>query len=838
MTRFNGDMGVMPDYSSNGSSKKSAEPAPVKLPGKVTTPRGIADVLQVLSSILLRLTIYIFLRWIPARGSVPTIPTLYAIYVLSWLWHDIRFRARLRSVAKATQAAAGASDLQDLAERVDVKHESGNGTDIHREAIDQGAGLLSAPVATKAVAVENIAKTPTAADLAYQSASWPSFGGILSNLIFGVSTRSRRWNFWSLLAHTVLFALFVDSFISPFLFPSYYEYNLHFARVGALGPTDAKIHVRYPHPLPIMDGLQEDIVDEAGMAALRDSSILNPEPLRIVWREASDAPEYAKANAGGLGYAMPSEVKRWERGPLLRLTDSSDWVAIGHLQNLWPATRYEWRLMFAHNSTFTPYPATSRFFTTFPDPRLASSSLVRDKGDDAIENKNPVDDPNHFTFATSSCIKPDFPYHPAQFIGWNWLLRLAGIGVEEGGITQRNRIPGFDLMANRLVNRHGGDAAIRFFLQLGDFIYADVPRVRKPTRAAYRQLYRNVYASASFRRVFASVPVFGVGDDHEHRNDYSGEEESVRDPSGLDAAMTAWKEYVASANPEPLEPGENYYTFRYGDSAFFVLDTRMRRTPASEPDNEAKSMLGEDQKDALMRWLGAVNQTATFKFIISSVPFNTLWGGPLDWDGQYDTWSAYFTERQQILDVLEHVPNVIVLSGDRHEFASVGLRQTVTEFSTSPLSMFYLPVRTLAEENARGPPGEEKLYKYLPDGNYKWTEFEVDTRNAAAPRVHATVVIDGSEAWKVTVVGVPVRPIPAQIGDRLCSGKGGASRISCLLARYFGLNNRGPVASRSGSSSSAAEAEAQEEVAAQAVTETEPAAVAYEAPVPREEDDP
>jgi alkaline phosphatase D len=32
------------------------------------------------------------------------------------------------------------------------------------------------------------------------------------------------------------------------------------------------------------------------------------------------------------------------------------------------------------------------------------------------------------------------------------------------------------------------------------------------------------------------------------------------------------------------------------------------------------------------------------------------------------------TERDAIMDVLEHVPNVIVLSGDRHEFAAASIR--------------------------------------------------------------------------------------------------------------------------------------------------------------------
>lgn len=49
-----------------------------------------------------------------------------------------------------------------------------------------------------------------------------------------------------------------------------------------------------------------------------------------------------------------------------------------------------------------------------------------------------------------------------------------------------------------------------------------------------------------------------------------------------------------------------------------------------------------------------------------------------------DTWAAFLSERDAIMDVLEYVPNVIVLSGDRHEFAAASLRTTVTEFSTSP----------------------------------------------------------------------------------------------------------------------------------------------------------
>jgi alkaline phosphatase D len=139
---------------------------------------------------------------------------------------------------------------------------------------------------------------------------------------------------------------------------------------------------------------------------------------------------------------------------------------------------------------------------------------------------------------------------------------------------------------------------------------------------------------------------------------------------------------------------------------------------------------------------------------------------------------------------------VFLLSGDRHEFAAIEFNplnevgtgaHVVREFSTSPLSMFYVPlVRTLraASEavvprtrlrivDEESPPEEiveevpmERVVKYLPIGNYKWcanscrsasfTEFdldcrsaiEIDTRNPEHPKLHLEVVIDGKVAYK------------------------------------------------------------------------------------------
>lgn len=172
------------------------------------------------------------------------------------------------------------------------------------------------------------------------------------------------------------------------------------------------------------------------------------------------------------------------------------------------------------------------------------------------------------------------------------------------------------------------------------------------------------------------------------------------------------------------------------------------------PEPEARTMLGPTQLAALHAWLHRVNTThpAPFKFIISSVPFTSLWTH----DAQIDAWAGYAEEKAALLAAFHSVPNVVVISGDRHEFGAVefsteeGARgYAVREFSTSPLSMFYIPIiHTMRERseafftrnvgvsvnnvNATNSDNEtavaiteeqvpyEKRIAYIPTGNVKW----------------------------------------------------------------------------------------------------------------------
>lgn len=68
--------------------------------------------------------------------------------------------------------------------------------------------------------------------------------------------------------------------------------------------------------------------------------------------------------------------------------------------------------------------------------------------------------------------------------------------------------------------------------------------------------------------------MIAIHDDHEIINDFDGSES---DPV-LQPAMQAFDDYMGSANPNPIELGVKYYEYRYGDAAFFVMDTRSYRS--------------------------------------------------------------------------------------------------------------------------------------------------------------------------------------------------------------------------------------------------------------------
>lgn len=245
-------------------------------------------------------------------------------------------------------------------------------------------------------------------------------------------------------------------------------------------------------------------------------------------------------------------------------------------------------------------------------------------------------------------------------------------------------------------------------LFLGDFIYIDVPQRFGSDAATYRQEYRQVYASPDWNSVSESLPWIHVLDDHEIANDWDG------NTTGLyQAAAEPWQHYHVSVNPPPAREGHTYFQFTQGPASFFMMDTRRYRSPefVKSTHDPTKTILGATQLADLLAFLRRPEPSGVrWKIIVSSIPFTKNWRV----NGE-DTWRGYLGERRKLLEAMWDFGSsgsgvgVVVLSGDRHEFAATAFpppegkrwspEATVHEFSTSPLSMFYLPYRTYKQKD-------------------------------------------------------------------------------------------------------------------------------------------
>lgn len=131
-------------------------------------------------------------------------------------------------------------------------------------------------------------------------------------------------------------------------------------------------------------------------------------------------------------------------------------------------------------------------------------------------------------------------------------------------------------------------------------------------------------------------------------------------------------------------------------------------------------------------------------------------------------WAGYLYERQIVLEAMWDVSargdgvGVVILSGDRHEFAATAfpppkngkwpLSATVHEFSTSPLSMFYLPVRTYWEVEGE----DDVCIKYIPDGNSKFGAVELEgVKGGEQGILRFRLFVDGVEAWEHVLITAP-----------------------------------------------------------------------------------
>ncbi|KIW92523.1 uncharacterized protein Z519_06370 [Cladophialophora bantiana CBS 173.52] len=430
--------------------------------------------------------------------------------------------------------------------------------------------------------------------------------------------------------------------------------------------------------------------------------------------------------------------------------DKTSWTTTDTIYYLGPDTDY------THALTFDGLQPSKKYIY----------SLSNDKSGTFVTAPSPYSEvANSLTFLTSSCMKANFPYrataHSLAIHGFEYLSKLVG----------------------------SLSSPASFMLFLGDFIYVDVPLRLSSSLAHYRSEYRRVYASPSWSLPgLDTLPWIHTLDDHEIANDWSG----GNDTDPFPAASDPFIHYHVSVNP-PVPPGSpngletstTYFQFSHGPASFFMLDTRRYRTdpepqsarssasssekplyssslnssnPPSDP--EKHTMLGVQQLNSLLKYLSEPEPPHVYwKIIATSVPFTKNWRF-----GTSDTWGGFLRERSIILQAMHDAERelgvrVVILSGDRHEFAAIRYPPPVLsqdqdqdqvgdtidssntptvesvskpvvydttpasgphEFSVGPLSMFYLPFRTFRQTD-----NQDVAIQYIPDGNSKIGLIEI-----------------------------------------------------------------------------------------------------------------
>lgn len=571
-------------------------------------------------------------RWIPGHDFPPVIFAALAVYLVSYFFSSQRTPTE-RIIADEIDIIA--TEITDRADAEDA---------LDPELVDEQAEK------------EPLVELDTRERIVIEERGPERLKTLLTGL------PSPQGGFWSALAITINVALALMTadlvYRAPLLHPAH---GLSMARVGYVSDTTADVLIREPHA--------------------------NQYPVFLSYRYADSPVDIYQ------GHNTPDNS--WKSaGSINWLDEDTDYTGAFHIKDLRPDTKYQ----YAVSTNQTGY-----FITA---PRVGHTASRHQ---------------NVFTFLHSSCIKPHFPYNP---------------------IEHPLSIPGLRHLANLLPT-----LGAQFMVFLGDFIYVDVPHRFGTTKEVYRREYRQVYSSPDWPAVSKSLPWIHVLDDHEIANDWD------RNTTGVYAsAADPWHHYHVAANPPPVRPGATWFAFTQGPASFFMMDTRTHRDPFDGTDGSysaevleenpgyRKSMLGEAQLSDLLSFLAKSEPHGVrWKIVVSSIPFTKNWRF-----GSEDTWGGYLGERQQILEAMWDVGarggvGVVVLSGDRHEFAATsfpppeegrveGLHDSdagkgdsrgmlggigpkpvvaaepktkkwprsaaVHEFSASPLSMFYLPVRT------------------------------------------------------------------------------------------------------------------------------------------------
>jgi alkaline phosphatase D len=233
-----------------------------------------------------------------------------------------------------------------------------------------------------------------------------------------------------------------------------------------------------------------------------------------------------------------------------------------------------------------------------------------------------------------------------------------------------------------------------FMLWLGDNIYYLEPKDYKDQESMFAHNMKVRSSFKQFKTFLSSTPHYAIWDDHDY-----GPNDADKTWRLKDTALTIFKSFWPNTYPEQPQFKGNYFSFRYYDAEFFMLDDRYFR---DAPGDSSAQFLGETQ----MVWLKNKLQMsdASFKFIaIGTQVLN---------DNKFgESYKQYPKERLDLFQFLSsnNIKGVIFLTGDKH-YTEICKRNyngyPIVDFTCSPLTSPVLPRRLLgAYDNPTRVPG-------------------------------------------------------------------------------------------------------------------------------------
>ena len=263
----------------------------------------------------------------------------------------------------------------------------------------------------------------------------------------------------------------------------------------------------------------------------------------------------------------------------IQATPENDFIVKVQIDELQPATKYYYRLLFG---------ATREAIQT--GPTCSFQTLQGATGTDEVS----------FVVVTGMNYM-SFHYGKVK------QGKRTGQGAYQGADKQLG-FPALATIANMKPN---------FFVGTGDNVYYDSHDDREATELVdLRRKWHEQFAQPRFVELFRHVPTYWEKDDHDHR--FNDCDCAGSRPPRSDLGIRTFREQVPIVNPEDPQ-AKTYRTYRVNRHLqIWLVEGRDYRSPNKMPDGPNKTLWGAEQISWLKQTL--TNSNATWKLLISPTP--------------------------------------------------------------------------------------------------------------------------------------------------------------------------------------------------------------------------